>query len=167
MRRRYPSDCGKRKPPRDARGVAAQDALHRVRDTRVSAPDVAADDVAEQLPLLTLEPLQLKLADRGEIGWAGVDRNAGQQDFGAEILEACRLLHDVLAGEIVAALLQHLNQRLGDAVADDDGTVELVAFRKILLEEGKKFLHAGVILPLRIANIFHITGVHTPLPLFP
>ena len=37
-----------------------------------------------------------------------------------EILEVGGLLHDVFAGEIVAALLQHLNQRLGHAVAEDD-----------------------------------------------
>jgi len=37
-------------------------------DGEASAPDVAADDVAEQLPLLALELHQLKLADRGEIG---------------------------------------------------------------------------------------------------
>src|SRR5580698_3766552 len=29
--------------------------LHRVRDTKQSAPDVTADDVAEQIPLLALE----------------------------------------------------------------------------------------------------------------
>src|ERR1019366_3977446 len=84
------------------------------------AADVAADDIAEQLPPLALEALQLKLADRGEDGRRGVDLDAGQQDFGAEILEACGLLHDVFAGEVVAALLQHLNQGLRDAIADDD-----------------------------------------------
>src|SRR3977135_1571329 len=61
------------------------------------APDIAADDVAEQVPFLALELHQLKLADRGEIGRAGVDHDAGQQDFGTEILQAWRLLHSVVA----------------------------------------------------------------------
>src|SRR6202030_4571815 len=56
----YPSVSGKRKPPQLLRGpcVGAGEA---------SAPDIGADDVAEQVPPLALEPHQLKLADRGEI----------------------------------------------------------------------------------------------------
>ena len=60
---------------------------------------------------------------------AGVDLDAGQQHVGREILQVRRLLHDVLAGEIVAALLQHLHQGLRRAVAVHDGAVELVAVR--------------------------------------
>src|ERR1700730_5241640 len=108
----------------------------------ILAADVAGDDVAEQLPLLALEPLQLKLADRGEISRAGVDHHARQQHFGAEILEVCRLFHDVFASQIVAALLQHLNHGLRDAVADDDRSVEFVAFREILGEEIQEPLHS-------------------------
>src|ERR1700719_1959154 len=52
-----------------------------------SAADVAGDHVAEQLPPLALEPLQLKLVDRGEIGRRGVDRDAGQQHLGTKILQ--------------------------------------------------------------------------------
>src|SRR5713226_4628642 len=51
-----------------------------------SAADVGADDDTEQFPLLALEPHQLKLADRGEIGRAGVDLDAGQQHFRPEVL---------------------------------------------------------------------------------
>src|ERR1700680_1812031 len=40
--------------------------MHRVLER--SASDVTADDVAEQLPFLTLEPLQLKLAKRRKVG---------------------------------------------------------------------------------------------------
>src|SRR6267154_2975383 len=90
------------------RGRAKRDpesaALHPGHVPERSAADVAGDDIAEQFPFLALELHQLKLADRGEIGWAGVDLDAGQQDFGTEILEACRLLHDVGAGEVVTAL---------------------------------------------------------------
>src|SRR5882724_12804944 len=68
------------------------------------AADVTADDIAEQHPALALELHQLQLADRGEIGRRGVDLDTRQQDFGAEILQACGLLHDVFAGQVVAAL---------------------------------------------------------------
>jgi hypothetical protein len=53
-----------------------------------SAPHIRADHVPEQLPLLALEALQLQLADRGEVGGAGVELHAGQQRVGLEVLEA-------------------------------------------------------------------------------
>src|SRR5579862_8900050 len=53
-----------------------------------SAADLAADDVAEQHPAFALEHLQLKLANRGEIGARGVDLDAGQQHLGAVVLQA-------------------------------------------------------------------------------
>src|ERR1700681_4005071 len=154
----YPSDSGKRKPPQGAAGFLARARKGSQSDGKASAPDVSADDVAEQLPPLALEALQLQLADRGKIGRAGVDHHAGQKNFGAEILQVGCLFHDVLAGEIVTALLQHLYQGLANAVSDDDRTVELVAFRKILFEEGEELLHAGIVGPLRIGNVLQIRG---------
>src|SRR3954453_2021934 len=103
--------------------MAAQGALCRLG----LAADVGADHVSEQLPLLALELLELKLADRREIGRRGVDLDARQQRLGAEVLQARRLLYDVLAREIVAALLQDLNQRLGHGIADEGALIELVA----------------------------------------
>src|ERR1700688_1142650 len=47
----------------------------RARDE--SAADVTADDVAEQIPFLALEFLQLELGDRGEVSGAGIDLDAG------------------------------------------------------------------------------------------
>src|SRR5450631_1221571 len=41
--------------------------------------EFAADDVAEQIPLLALEAHHLKLLDRGEVGCCGVDLHARQQ----------------------------------------------------------------------------------------
>src|SRR3984957_20140156 len=87
---------------------------------------IVGDDGAEQVPLLALEPHHLQLLDRGEVGRPGVDLDARQQRVGLEILQARRLLHDVLAREIVAALLQHLHQRLRDAVAVHHRAVEPV-----------------------------------------
>src|ERR1035441_6479079 len=121
-----------------------------------SASDVGADDVAEQLPFLALELHQLKLAERGKIGRAGIDLDAGQQDLGPEILEICRLLHDVFAGEVVAALLQHLNQGLCHAVTDHRAAIELVAFREVLGEKSVELLHPGIVVPLRIGGVLQI-----------
>src|SRR5216684_5489914 len=75
----------------------------------VLAADVRADDVAEALPCVALEAHQLQLRQRSEIGGAGVNLDAGQQAAEFEILDAGGLLHDVFAGEVVAALLQHVN----------------------------------------------------------
>ena len=71
------------------------------------------EDLAEQGPPLAVEPGELLLLDRGEVGRARVDLDAGQQQRQLEVLEVRRLLHDVLAREVVAALLEHLGHRLG------------------------------------------------------
>ena len=63
------------------------------------------------------------------------------------------MLHDVLAGEVVAALLEHLDQGLRDGVADDDRTVELVGLREILGKKIQELLHARIVVPLRIRDI--------------
>src|SRR3954451_17370940 len=55
----------------------------------------AADDIAEQFPLLALEPHHLELLDGREISSAGADLDARQQGVGRKILKARRLLHDV------------------------------------------------------------------------
>src|SRR6185369_8175231 len=68
--------------------------------------EFAADDIAEQFPLLALEPHHLKLLDWGKIGGTGVDLDAREQGVGCKVLQAGGLFHDVFAGEIVAA---HLN----------------------------------------------------------
>src|SRR3954451_907542 len=57
----------------------------------------AADDIAEQFPLLALEPHHLELLDGREISSAGADLDARQQGVGRKILKARRLLHDVFA----------------------------------------------------------------------
>src|SRR3984957_12107161 len=97
-------------PPPDRSG--------RTRDA--SAADVAGDDLAEQIPFLALEFLQLELGDRGEVGGAGVNLDARQQAAELQIPHTGRLLHDVLAREIVAAVLQHVHEALRDGVAVHD-----------------------------------------------
>src|SRR3569832_1373739 len=104
-------------------------------------PSVAyltGDDVTEQLPLLALESYHLELLDRSKIVRRGVDLDAGQQRVGLEILQARRLSHDVLAGEIVAAHLKHLHHGLRGGIAEHHGSIELVGLGIVLSEERVK-----------------------------
>src|SRR5258707_3630630 len=81
----------------------------------LSAPaERAVQHRADGFPAFAVEPLDLHLLDRIEVRRAGVDLDAGQQHGKLEILQICCLLHHVLAGEVVAALLEHLRQRLPD-----------------------------------------------------
>src|SRR5437763_15782551 len=72
----------------------------------------AFDHLAEPLPDLAVPARQLLLPDRMVVGRAGIDADAGQQGGRLEIVQGGRLLQDVLAREIVVALLQHLQHRL-------------------------------------------------------
>src|SRR5258708_31269103 len=65
-------------------------------------------DVAEQLPRLVLEARELDRLDRIEVGPAGADGAAGQQQREADLLEVSGLLPDVLAASVVPAPLQDL-----------------------------------------------------------
>src|SRR5690349_16470938 len=66
------------------------------------------DHLAEELKLLAVEALELHRLDRCVVARAGADGDAGQQRLHAEALQARGLLHDVLARQGVAALLEHL-----------------------------------------------------------
>src|SRR5262249_1647640 len=115
-----------------------------------SAADVAAHDIAEQLPGLALEAHQLKLRQRREIGGAGVDLDAREEAAQLEILDAGGLLHDVRAAEVVAAGLQDMHQALSDVVAVHHRGILPVGVGIVLVEKFVPGLHAGIVLPLRI-----------------
>src|SRR6185312_15135010 len=108
--------------------------------------------VAEELPGLAVELGELLLLDRVVIGRAGVDLDTRQQHGGLEPLEVRRLLHHVLAREIVTALLQHLHHRRRFVVAEDVEGVLLVAVRIVLVHPGEPRLVGGVVLPIRIGR---------------
>src|SRR5688572_28930631 len=84
--------------------------------------------LAEEDPALAVELRELLLLDRGVIGRAGVDLDARQQQRELDVLQTRRLLHDVLAAQVVSRLLQHVHHRLGDRVAEG---VELVVERAV------------------------------------
>src|SRR4051812_42106837 len=71
--------------------------------------DLAAHHSADRFPALAVEALHLHLLDRIEVGRAGADLDARQEHADVEIQVRC-LAHDVLAGELVAGLLEHLRQ---------------------------------------------------------
>ncbi len=81
-----------------------------IRSPHALLADLATDDIAEQFPTLALEFPELKLLDRSEVSRAGVDRDAGQEPFQLQTLDASGLLHDICAGKIVAAFFENINQ---------------------------------------------------------
>src|SRR3954447_16281853 len=118
--------------------------------TSLLGPDLSADYGPEQFAVIAVESRHLHLLDREIVARAGVDLDARQQHPEFEILEVARLLHDVLAREFVAALLEHVNHSLRQKIAVDAERAALVAFREILVHEGGPFLERGVVLPCRI-----------------
>src|SRR5262252_11015798 len=88
--------------------------------------DRTGQDRTEWNVTLAIEAPHLGLPDRREIGRAGIDRDAGQQHRQFEMLQVSRLLHHILAGQLVAALLEHLNGCGGDRLAVDGLVIGLV-----------------------------------------
>src|SRR5882672_11445854 len=107
----------------------------------VLAADVGADDVAEALPGFALESHELQLRERSEIGGAGVNLDAGQQAAEFKVLDARGLLHDVFAGEIVAAVLQHVHEALRDGVGVHHRKIGAISFRIVFIQERIPGLH--------------------------
>ena len=97
--------------------LSAMNSRRFIRSPHALPADLAADDVAEQFPTLALEFPELKSLDRSEVGYAGVERDAGQEPFQLQLLDARGLLHDIRAGKIVAALFEDMNDRLSNVVA--------------------------------------------------
>ena len=79
-----------------------------------------------------LEFSELKLLNGSEVSCAGVDRDAGQEPFQLQTLDASGLLHDVRVGKIVAAHLDNVNYRLSDIVACHYREILTITLREIL-----------------------------------
>jgi hypothetical protein len=75
------------------------------------------EEVAEQVPVASVEANRLHLLDRTVVRWAGVDADTGQQQREFQIVQIGGFVHDVFTRQIVAALLEDLHQRLRDQVA--------------------------------------------------
>src|ERR1700674_711259 len=75
------------------------------------------DDRSKQLPALAVELHHLQLLVDAIIGRRGSADDAGQGQVQLNVFEGGGLLHDVVAGKVVAAALEHLDQELGGGVA--------------------------------------------------
>src|SRR5690348_7172664 len=85
----------------------------------IMRPFMAAslDDLAVRHPTRAVEPRELLGLEREEVVGPGVHLDPGARERQLQVLQVRRLLHHVLAREVVAALLEHLHQRLRGAVA--------------------------------------------------
>src|SRR6185312_6921467 len=68
------------------------------------------EDRAEQLPALAVELHHLELLVHPIVGGRGVVEDARQRQVELNVLQVSGLLHHVLAGEIVAALFEDMDQ---------------------------------------------------------
>jgi hypothetical protein len=102
---------------RDVSNVPTAEIADLIRSPHALLANLATDDIAEQFPTLALEFPELKLLDRSEVSCAGVDRDAGQEPFQLQTLDARGLLHDIRAGKIVAAVFENMNHGLSNIVA--------------------------------------------------
>src|SRR2546421_9499862 len=92
-------------------------------------------ELAERGPALAVELGELLLLDGGMVGRARVDLDPGQQERELDVLEVLRLPENVLAAQVVAALLEDQRHRLGRRVAEGVALVVERAFRVVLLHE--------------------------------
>jgi len=79
-------------------------------------------------------------------------------------LRLARLLHDVLAGEVILALAQHLLEPLGDAVANTVAASSWSPSGYHLVMKARTFVHRGIVFPLRILGILQIAALRMPCP---
>src|SRR5437763_12760267 len=111
------------------------------------------DHLAEELELVAVEALELHRFDRRIVVRAGADRDTRQQRIDAEALQARRLLHDVVAGEVVTALLQHLLERRRYRVAVDVERIAQIPVRVVLRHEFAPDFHRRVVRPALVGRV--------------
>src|SRR5262245_44783479 len=116
--------------------------------SRSASTALPGDDFAEQHPALAVEAGELHLLDGIEVVCGCVVLDSRQQHRQTKVLQVGRLPHHVIACEVVAALPEHLDQRLGDAVAIDVKAISQVSLRVILLHPLYPILKRLVLLPL-------------------
>ena len=116
-----------------------------------------AHDGPEPLPAFALEPHHLQLFDGSEIVRICLDAGSRKIDADLEI-EIGGLLHDILAGQVVAALAQHLFKTLGNAIAEDGRGVVEIALRLPFGHEGPPFIHGRIVLPFCVL-IYLLNGL--------
>src|ERR1700743_489212 len=97
-----------------------------------SSAVIIGNDRAETFPALTLKPCHLKLLDNTVVGWRSIGHYAWQRQIALNVLHAGRLLHHVIAGEVVTAVAQHILKHLGDSISTGS-EVPILFSRRIVL----------------------------------
>jgi hypothetical protein len=83
----------------------------------------------------------------------GVDLYAGKQHRQFEVLDVRRLAHNVLPRKVVAALLQHLNERRGGAERINRVSVNEVDRRQVFRYKSGPLLVAGIVFPALVGRV--------------
>src|SRR4249920_2953435 len=102
-----------RATPDHARRETVSTMIKRSVESIISSPllvrwaQSVADNPAHRHPVLVIEPHDLELIDRRSTSRAGVHLHPGQQQGEVQVFDAQCLPHEVLAREIVAALLDN------------------------------------------------------------
>src|ERR1700680_844474 len=73
--------------------------------------------IVEQLPAFSVEAGLAHHLERLVVGWACVQRDPRQKPGKRDVMKVRRLMHDVLARKVVAALLEQIDQGLGISIS--------------------------------------------------
>ncbi len=126
---------------------------HRATFLATSRP---VDHVTKPHPAFAVELDQLLLGDRIILIRRGVELDPGQQQRQLQAFQARRLLEDVRARELVAALLENLDRRLRDRDADLVLRIVEIALGIVLLHEVAVPLDPVVAGELRVGRVLQI-----------
>jgi hypothetical protein len=74
------------------------------------------NDLTDRHPLLAIKSMHDKLLDGPVVGRAGIQRDSRQQTRCVKVFQVSRLEHQVLAGKVIAALLQYLAKGIGPRI---------------------------------------------------
>src|SRR6185437_8199960 len=116
------------------------------------------EHIADRLPATAVELDEAHLLDRSKIPATGTYLDIGQQEGRLVILKRRRLLHDTLAGQVVAALPEHLRQRFSGRVAVQRGAVVAVLDAIVFVLECQPVAGRNVVFPRGIADVLQIRG---------
>ena len=133
-------------------GVAGSDHPHCIFRKHTSL-SIGAEYVTELLPRRTVPALQLQLRVRHTAFRACVDRNTRYQGRQRQPAYTSRLFDDVLAREIVAALLEHLLKDLSLLRTEQIIGITNVRTRQVFREMLTVPFDAGVVGPLFVVRI--------------
>ena len=120
---------------------------------RHNSLSVGAEYATELLPRGTIPALQLKLCVRHTAFRARVDRNTRYERGERQPAYVPRLLDDVLAREILTALLEHLLQDLSLLGTEQIVGITDVRARQVFREMLTVPFDAGVVGPLLVVRI--------------